>query len=73
MENKCVYKSNWIPQPETLKLFPPQILPSHSVVANLISNQQWKEDVIVQFFMKEDTERILRIPLPRVPQLDQLI
>lgn len=72
-EQLCIYKSNWILEPETLKPFSPQILPSYFVVADLISNQQWKEDVIVQIFMKEDAERILTIPLPRVPQLDQLI
>lgn len=62
-EQVYVYKSNWIPK----------TLPSHSVVADLISDQQWKEDVIAQNFMEDDAARILSIPLPRSPQLDQLM
>lgn len=68
-----VYKSNWIPTPETLKPFSPQTLPSNSVVSELIHNQQWKEDVIVQHFIEDDAARILRIPLRRISQPDQLI
>lgn len=68
-----IYKSNWIPRPDTLKPFSPQTLAPNSVVADLVCNQQWKEDVIAQNFMEEDAARILRIPLPRSPHADQLI
>lgn len=39
----------------------------------MISNQQRRKDVIVHNFLKDDVARILRIPLPRVPQSDKLI
>lgn len=48
-------------------------MPPNSVVTDLINNQQWKEDVIVQNFIEEDVARFLRIPLPRSPQLDKII
>lgn len=44
-EQVHIYKSNWIPRPDTLKPFSPQMLAPNSVVAYLICNQQWKEDV----------------------------
>ncbi|KAH9759717.1 putative reverse transcriptase/RNA-dependent DNA polymerase [Citrus sinensis] len=72
-EQVYVYKSNWIPRPENLKPLSIQTLHPNSVVANLISNQTWKEDVISQNFSEEDAARIKRIILPRSPQLDQLI
>ncbi|KAH9735375.1 reverse transcriptase domain-containing protein [Citrus sinensis] len=72
-EQVYVYKSNWIPRPENLKPLSIQTLHPNSVVANLISNQTWKEDVISQNFSEEDAARIKRIILPSSPQLDQLI
>ncbi|GAY62607.1 hypothetical protein CUMW_219180 [Citrus unshiu] len=51
----------------------PQTLPSCAVVAELIRNQQWKEEVIAQHFMKDEAATILSIPLPKSPQPDQLI
>lgn len=62
-----IYKSNWISRPDTLNSFSPQTLPPSSVVAYLISNQKWNEDMINQHFMKEDAEKILRIPLTSSP------
>ncbi|KAH9715856.1 putative reverse transcriptase/RNA-dependent DNA polymerase [Citrus sinensis] len=72
-EQVYVYKSNWIPRPENLKPLSIQTLHPNSVVANLISNQTWKEDVISHNFSEEDVARIKRIILPSSPQLDQLI
>lgn len=62
-----IYKSNWISRPDTLNPFSLQTLPPSSVVAYLISNQKWNEDMINQHFMKEDAEKILRIPLISSP------
>ncbi|KAL9450662.1 hypothetical protein AB3S75_012400 [Citrus x aurantiifolia] len=72
-EKVYIYKSNWIPKPETLKPSSPQSLPLCAVVANLIRNQQWKEEVIAQHFMKDEAATILSIPLPKSPQPDQII
>ncbi|KAH9735301.1 polyubiquitin 3 [Citrus sinensis] len=72
-EKMYIYKSNWIPKPKTLKPGSPQTLPSCAVVAELIRNQQWKEEVIAQHFMKDEAATILSIPLLKSPQPDQLI
>lgn len=58
-EHVYIYKSNWIPKLETLNHFSPQILPPYSIAAGLISNQQWKEDVITQHYMEDIAARIL--------------
>lgn len=72
-EQVYIYKSNWIPRPDNLKLISIQTLHQNFVVANLISNQTWKKHVISQNFIKEDAARIKRIILPSSPKSDQLI
>ena len=71
--NIYIYKSNWIPKPDHLKPISIQTLQPNFVVANLISNQTWKEYLISQNFIEDDAARIKRIILLSSPKSDQLI
>lgn len=63
-----VYKSNWMPRPQTFKPISRPTLDPECKVAELIDeNQQWKEALIHQHFKPEDAAQILRIPLPTRP------
>ncbi|KAL9451486.1 hypothetical protein AB3S75_013115 [Citrus x aurantiifolia] len=69
-----VYKSQWIPRPQTFKPIAPATLSEDATVAGLIdANHQWKETLIHQHFNKEDAEKILQIQLPNSPQPDQIL
>lgn len=69
-----VFKSNWIPRPQTFKPSTAATLDMESMVTDLIDdNQQWKEYLIHQHFKLEDAEQILRIPLPSSPKPDKII
>ncbi|KAH9657474.1 putative reverse transcriptase/RNA-dependent DNA polymerase [Citrus sinensis] len=66
--------SNWIPRPTTFKPIIPPSLPSETLVADLIDeNNYWKESSIYGSFEKEDADAILQIPLPRKQNEDKLI
>lgn len=61
-----VYKDNWLPRPNTFKLFFPLILPEDSVVADLINEEkQWDKGKLNHHFIHEDIAVILKIPLPK--------
>lgn len=69
-----VYKSNWMPRPQTFKPISRPTLDPECKVAELIDeNQQWKEALIHQNFKPEDAAQILRIPLPTRPKPDQIL
>ncbi|KAH9660157.1 reverse transcriptase domain-containing protein [Citrus sinensis] len=68
-----VYKSNWIPRSNTFKPFSMPSLPEDVKVAELIdARNQWKTDLILEHFNKEDAAAIMRIPLPRSPKMDEV-
>lgn len=51
-----------------------QNLAENVVVADFIGDKnQWMEEKVVQCFPEEVAQRILRTPLPRTPQEDQMI
>ncbi|KAH9724450.1 reverse transcriptase domain-containing protein [Citrus sinensis] len=68
-----VYKSNWIPRPNTFKPFSMPSLWEDAKVAELIdARNQWKADLILEHFNKEDAAAIMRIPLLRSPKMDEV-
>lgn len=69
-----IYKSNWIPRPDTFKPFSTPSMPDDANVTKLIDTRnQWKVDLIHQHFNKEDAEAILSIFLFRSPQVDEKV
>lgn len=67
-----IYKSYWIPRPETFRVISPPTLPMEVKVSEMIDqNNMWKESIIQQHFLPDDAEKILKIPLPKAPSLDQ--
>lgn len=68
-----IYRSNWIPRPDTFKPFSIPSLPDNAKVTELIDTRnQWKEDLIHQHFNKEYAEAIMSIPLFRSPKMDDV-
>lgn len=52
-----IYKSNWIPRPDTFKPFStPSMLDDANVTKLIDTRNQWKVDLIHQHFNKEDAE-----------------
>lgn len=71
-EQVQIYKSNWIPRPTTFKILSTPTLPLETTVSALIDRERkWKENLIRQDFLPEDADQIIKIPLPRIPSLDQ--
>lgn len=69
-----VFNSYWIPRPTTFKPIIPPNLPSETLVADLINEDNyWKESLIYGSFEKEDADVIVQIPLPRKQNEDKLI
>lgn len=67
-----IYKSCWIPKPETFRVISLPTLPMEAKVSELIDqNNMWKESMIQQHFLSDDAEKILKIPPPKAPSLDQ--
>lgn len=63
-----IQSSNWTPRPTTFRPVVMLPLPVEAKVSALIDpNHQWNVGLIDQNFVKEDVERIKRIPLPRNP------
>lgn len=63
---------NWLPRPITFKPLT-TMLPRNSVAELMNPDQSWNEPRIRSLFLPIDVEVILRIPLPHVPQSDQLV
>ena len=73
-ENVQIYNTNWIPRPVTFKILSQPTLLEGTMVSCLINKEhKWNENMIRQHFMPEDIERIMQIPLPRCPELDELL
>ncbi|KAH9685475.1 reverse transcriptase domain-containing protein [Citrus sinensis] len=69
-----IYKSQWIPRPQTFTPISAPILDMDCAVAELIDeNHKWKESLIQQHFNSEDAELISRILLPSSPKPDQIL
>lgn len=69
-----ILNGSWIPRPTTFKPISPPNLPKEASVAELIDdNNCWKEELIYQYFGKDDAEIIVHIPLPRQQNGDTLI
>lgn len=48
-------------------------MPDEAIVADLIDSQnQWNMDLIYQVFKREDADEIIKIPLPRIANEDQV-
>lgn len=73
-QNISVYKDNWLPRPNTFKPFSPPKMPTESVVADLIkARNQWDEDKLKKYFIQEDMEVILNIPLLKEKAADEVM
>ncbi|KAH9717651.1 reverse transcriptase domain-containing protein [Citrus sinensis] len=69
-----ICRDNWIPRPETFKPISTQNVAADASVADLISlGNSWDQRKVRQWFMDEDAAKILRIPLPRRPRMDEVI
>ncbi|KAH9750466.1 reverse transcriptase domain-containing protein [Citrus sinensis] len=69
-----IYQSRWIPRPTSFKIFSRATLPVEATVSTLIDKEhKWNENLIKQHFDHEDADKILKIPLPRAPEPDQMI
>ena len=69
-----IHKATWIPKPLTFKhVFKPN-MPTDALVSELINEEnQWDERLIYNHFDRLDADNIVRIPLPRRPQEDEII
>lgn len=73
-EQVLVYQNDWIPRPVTFKRISPPSLHLETTVSELINEkQEWKEDMIRQYFLRVDADQIIKIPLPRQPKPDKLL
>lgn len=60
-----MYKDNWLLRPNTFKPISSPTLPIDITVAGLIDEEnRWDETKPNQHFIREDTEVIVKIPLP---------
>ncbi|KAH9754587.1 putative reverse transcriptase/RNA-dependent DNA polymerase [Citrus sinensis] len=72
--NILVYKENWIPRPDTFKPISPLTLPIDTTVGEVMDDENnWDVAKLNQHFMQEDTEAILKIPLPRSQKVDEML
>ena len=66
-----IYKSHWIPRPQTFTPISTPTLSMDCTVAELMDeNHKWKESLIQQHFNFEDAKLISRIQLPCSPKPD---
>lgn len=68
-----MYKYSWFPRRDTFKPFSFPTLPAETVVADLLDTYyEWDVDKLNQHFMLEDTEAVVKLPLPRTQQQDKV-
>lgn len=69
-----VYKDNWLPRPDTFKPISAPTLPTDSMVADLINeDNQWNVNKLHMHFRQEDVAEILKIPLPNQQSEDEVL
>ncbi|KAI5323746.1 hypothetical protein L3X38_032818 [Prunus dulcis] len=70
------WTANWVfpfPLLDLIPMFLRNNINLNAKVANIIQNQVWQRDKLLQEVDEDILERILAIPLPLSPQLDELI
>ncbi|KAL9451066.1 hypothetical protein AB3S75_012752 [Citrus x aurantiifolia] len=73
-QNTLIYEDHWIPRPATFQPISPPTLPPEARVAVLLDEyNKWRVDKLEQYFMKADTEAILKIRLPSGKEDDEVI
>ncbi|KAK3228205.1 hypothetical protein Dsin_008067 [Dipteronia sinensis] len=69
-----VYEDQWLPRPSTFKVCSPRWLPDRFSVSDLIDSPgKWNEPLIKRYFLLEEAELILSIPLSVHPKRDSVL
>ncbi|KAL5822172.1 hypothetical protein ACOSQ3_024054 [Xanthoceras sorbifolium] len=72
-ENVSIYEDQWLLRESTFRVYSPRFLPEGVLVAGLIgANGSWSEEIVRRYFILEEAEAILGIPLSR-NQMDSVM